>query len=134
MTHAGNTRNTKREIDNRKHRGLGGRAPITQVVGPEIKDHGVRGEIPDEIELRRRGENAARLIMSDVKHESESGRFLKSKVIPPGIACNVLIETADVTVTEHENDRGFAVGIGRAAGHARDRHAEVNTTKLVETK
>ena len=91
MTHAGYARNTKRKIDNRKHRGFGSRAPVTQVVRPEIEYHGVWGKIPDKIKLRRRGENAAWLLMTDVVHETKNGRFLESKVIPRGIAFDEVI-------------------------------------------
>ena len=127
VSHTRNTRYAKSETNNRHHGGFGSRTEAAEIVGPEIENHGVWRKFPDEIELRWRGKDVARLVvLPDVEHEGENGRFLEREIVPGGIARNEIIQAADVAVAEHENDRRLVVEIDGTAGWhgwcARNRH------------
>ena len=53
------------------------------------------------------------VVVPDIEHECENGVFLERKIIPSGIEQHESIQAADVAMTQHEYDRGLAVGIKR---------------------
>ena len=120
VSDAGNARYAKGEINDHHHGSLGSRTTAAELVRPEVEDHGVWVQLPDEIELRRCRKDIARLvIMPDIEHKCEGGGFFERKVILSRIARNEMIQAADVAVAQDKNDWGINIGIERTA----DRHA-----------
>ena len=121
---AGNARYAKGEIDDGPRGGFGRRSRATEIVCPDVKDHGVWGQLPDQIELRRCRKDIAWLVfMPDIEHEGENCGFLERKVVPSGIARNKMIQAADIAVAQHENDGRFVFEVDGVVGRcARNRH------------